>query len=99
MNWIEGRLDQFFTRYLGGHCNLGPITFYGYNAMHWAINIRTSRGWFCFKPVSWAFGKWWDGYVYFSRDATPYSASWGFGYWRGWFRRWQGGWYREGFGR
>jgi hypothetical protein len=27
---------------MGGHINIGPITFYGENG-HWAVNIRTKR--------------------------------------------------------
>lgn len=64
MNWVE--------RNLGGHISLGPITVYGSNAMHFAINIRTKRwGFICFRPPVYDMGRWWGWYVYISRDGTP----------------------------
>lgn len=90
MNVIEKYIDRFCTRYLGGHWNIGPITIYGYNAMHWAVNIRVGRGWLCLKPISWVSGHWWPGYLYYSKNATPDAAKWGLGYGRSWFKPWHG---------
>ncbi len=39
--------------------------------MHGALNFRTRRGWFCLKPPTKCFGKWWASYCYWSPDATP----------------------------
>ncbi len=63
-NWVE--------KYLGGHINIGRITIYGANAMHWAVNIRTKRwGTICFRLPFRCFGRWWKLYYYCSPDGTP----------------------------
>ena len=59
---------------VGGHLRLGPITFYGRNAMHFAVNVRTRFGYVCVKPSTRCFGVWWPWYFYVSLDATPQSA-------------------------
>lgn len=63
----------FMQRHFGGHFNLGPITFYGYNAMHFAINIKSKWGWVCLKPPTYVFNRWWSWYFYISPDATPFN--------------------------
>jgi len=61
---------------LAGHITLGPVTIYGANAMHWAVNIATRRwGWVCFRLPLPCFGRWWPLYFYCSPDATPQSAT------------------------
>ena len=70
---------SFWERHFGGHFNLGPITVYGWNAMHVAVNIRTVWGFICFHPPFRVFGKWWPWYFYISPDATPQSATYGIG--------------------
>lgn len=66
----------FWQRHFGGHVNLGPVTIYGENAMHWAINIKTKRwGYVCFRLPVRCFGCWWPLYWYCSPDATPQSAT------------------------
>lgn len=67
---------SFAENFLGGHITLGPVTLYGENAMHWAINIRTKRGFLCFRLPVRCFGTWWPMYCYLSPDATPRSATW-----------------------
>ena len=69
------RRDRWFT----GHKTWGPVTIYGANAMHWAINIRTRWGYLCAHPTTRTFGRRWPWYVYLSRDATPSSARWKIG--------------------
>lgn len=67
---------NFWERYFGGHVTLGPVTIYGENAMHWAVNIRTERwGWVCFRLPLRCFGRWWSLYWYCSPDATPCRAT------------------------
>jgi hypothetical protein len=61
--------------FLGGHMNIGPITIYGANAMHYAINIKSKRGYICFRLPLRCFGRWWPLYFYVSPDATPSSAT------------------------
>ena len=73
-------LERFLYRYLGGHLQIGPVTFYGHNAMHFAVNVRVGRrGHFCFRPTVYQFGHWWPWYCYLSPNATPQSATWGVG--------------------
>lgn len=65
-------LDRFLDRYLGGHFTLGPLTWYGRNAMHWAVNISTRWGYLCLRPPFRCFGRWWPVYAYLSANATPW---------------------------
>lgn len=73
-------LDRFIDRWVGGHWTIGPLTIYGRNAMHFAVNIRTRWGWVCFKPPTRCFGVWWPWYFYVSDDATPFNCRvlWGY---------------------
>ena len=32
---------SWFENFMGGHLNLGPITIYGENAIHWGVQIWT----------------------------------------------------------
>jgi hypothetical protein len=77
MRLIWRKIDRLFH----GHINIGPITIYGRNAMHFATNVRTPWGWFCFRPTIRCFGQWWPWYVYLSTDGTPCKPNmrWGFG--------------------
>ena len=62
----------FFEKHLGGHINLGSITVYGANAMHWAVNIQTKRwGYVCFRLPFRCLGCWWPLYLYCSPNGTP----------------------------
>jgi len=72
---------SFAENFLGGHVNIGPITIYGENAMHWAVNISTRWGYLCFRLPICCYGVWWPLYCYLSPNATPGSATWwGWGY-------------------
>lgn len=73
------RRERFIDRWFGSHLTFGPITIYGRNAMHFAVNIRTRWGYVCFKPLTRCFGVWWPAYFYISPDATPHRArvKWG----------------------
>lgn len=66
----------FAENLLGGHVNLGRITVFGENAMHWAVNIRAAHGLLCFRLPLRCFGRWWPLYCYFSPDGTPNQATW-----------------------
>lgn len=81
MTRLQRWIDNTFT----GHRTLGPITVYGANAMHWAINISTPWGYICFHPTTRTFGGRWPWYFYMSRDATPHDCVFHF----------SGGWHRE----
>jgi len=67
---------SFAENFLGGHINIGTVTIYGENAMHWAINIKTSRwGYVCFRLPFRCFGGWWPLYFYLSPNATPWAST------------------------
>ena len=66
---------SFAENFLGGHFEIGPITIYGENAMHWAINIETKWGYVCFRLPVRCFGKWWPLYFYISPNGTPSAAT------------------------
>jgi len=66
----------FWDRHFGGHIAIGPVTIYGENAMHWAVNIRTKRwGYVCFRLPLRCFGRWLPLYFYCSPNATPGAAT------------------------
>lgn len=67
--------DRWFT----GHVNFGPLTIYGANAMHWALNLKTWWGYLCAHPTTRTFGARWGWYLYLSPDATPAARRWGWG--------------------
>lgn len=74
-SWRERWQDRLFT----GHLTVGPITLYGANAMHWALNIKTRWGYLCLHPSTRTFGASWPWYLYLSPDGTPSSRTWGAG--------------------
>ena len=56
---------------LDGHFTMGPMTVYGFNAMHVAANVRTRWGYVCFHP---GWGVWpWTFYV--SPNGTPWAST------------------------
>ena len=67
---------SFRENFLGGHICLGSVTVYGENAMHWTVNIKTSRwGYVCFRLPFRCFGSWWPLYFYVSPNATPWAST------------------------
>jgi hypothetical protein len=63
-------------RQLRGHRSIGPVTMYGANAMHWAVNISTRRwGYVCFRLPLPCDETWWPLYFYCSPNATPWAAT------------------------
>lgn len=79
----DGReVIKAIKKYLSGSWSIGPVTLYGENAMHWAVNVRTKKGYLCFRLPLRCFGKWLPLYCYFSPDGTPRKATkwwWGEG--------------------
>ena len=74
--WQEPRWQD---RWFQGHVCLGPLTIFGANAMHWCVQLSTRWGRLCFHPTTRTFGGRWPWYLYLSRNATPWAASWAFG--------------------
>ena len=71
---------NFTENFLGGHITLGPITFYGNNAMHWGVTVVTRKwGYICFRLPFRSMGRWWPLYFYASPNATPWAATFYFG--------------------
>ena len=62
---------SFWENFFGGYITIGPVTIYGENAMHWAVNIKTKRGYFCFSLPFRCFGVRWPQYCYLSPNGTP----------------------------
>lgn len=76
LNQKEYQSFTWWQSFMSGHVNIGPITIYGENAMHWAVNIRTKRwGYICFRLPLRCFGKWWPLYFYISPNGTPWAAT------------------------
>ena len=85
---LREKLDEWLWKNLSGHTSLGPVTVYGFNNMHVAVNIWTKRfGAVCFHPdlrflgsnAPWMLGKDWPWYFYMSPDYTPGSATFAIG--------------------
>lgn len=43
-------LDRILSKYLSGHNDIANFTFFGYNAMMWAIQYRGKRNYWLFRP-------------------------------------------------
>lgn len=78
---------SWFENFMGGHLCIGPITIYGANAMRWAVNIKTKKGYLCFTlPVPSRIRtnrdgyKWLDWYAYLSPNGTPWACTWYIGW-------------------
>lgn len=70
---------SWWANFMGGHINIGRITIYGENAMHWAVNIKLNKTYICFRLPFRCFGHWIPLYLYISPDATPSKATWKIG--------------------
>ena len=66
---------SFAENFLGGFITIGPITFYGENAMHWAFQCKMGNGYLCCRLPFRCFKQWWPLYCYWSPDGTPRGAS------------------------
>lgn len=67
--------SSFAENFLSGHFTIGALTIYGENAMHWAVNIKTKKGYLCLRLPLRCFGRWWPLYCYLSPNGTPSSAT------------------------
>jgi len=64
--------SSFIENFLGEHITIGPITIYGENAMHWAVQIKTRRwGYVSFRLPFMSCGRWWPLYFYCSPTRDP----------------------------
>jgi hypothetical protein len=72
---------SWWENFMGGHIFIrlpfkSHITFYGENAMRWAVNWKVFGTHICFRLPFRCFGRWWSLYIYSSPDATPTRAKW-----------------------
>lgn len=76
LNQKEYQSFTWWESFMAGHISLGPVTIFGENAMHWAVNIRTKRwGYICFRLPFRCFGRWWPMYFYISPNTTPWAST------------------------
>ncbi len=67
---------SWWENFMGGHISIGPLTIFGENAMHWAINFHTKRwGVVCLTLPLRCFGKYWGCHIYCSPSGTPWAAT------------------------
>lgn len=66
---------SFAENFLGGHVDIGPVTIFGENAMHWAVVTRTRWGYLSFRLPVRCFGCWWPMYCFLSPNGTPGDAT------------------------
>lgn len=73
---VRGRCypTRWQDRLWSGHWSRGPVTVYGANAMHWAVNVWMLGHYWCFHPTTHTFGSNWPWYFYISKNATPWGA-------------------------
>lgn len=84
---LKEKLDQWLGKKLGGYVTFGPVTVYGFNAMHVEIDIYTKRfGSVCFHPDLRFLGQlapWmlrdFPWYFYVSPNSTPWAATFAIG--------------------
>jgi hypothetical protein len=80
------KIGKFLYKKIGGHINIGNLTLYGDNAMHFGGHFWTKKyGYICFRlpiPVHivdyFLYGdkiRWEPLYLYFSPVATPWAAT------------------------
>ncbi|MEE8729756.1 MAG: hypothetical protein SOI28_05715 [Rahnella inusitata] len=76
LNRKEYKSFTWSESFLSGHINVGRVTIFGDNAMHWAVNIRTKRwGYICFRLPFRSHRRWWPLYFYCSPNGTPWAAT------------------------
>lgn len=81
---IKDKVNEWLERNLGGHVTIGPMTIFGFNAMHLTIQWSTKRlGTICFHPslrflgdlAPWHLGKDWPWKFYISPNCTPWAST------------------------
>lgn len=72
-NYAHG--DRWIDKLFTGHITIGPVTIYGANAMHWAVNVWFRDAYWCFHPTTRTFRGRWPWCFYISKDGTPQGAT------------------------
>lgn len=77
---LRWKVEFFFEKHFGGHISVGPVTVFGLNAMHGAIEIKTERFGYItiFPPLYWS-GHYQEPGIVVSPNGTPAKATfiWG----------------------
>ena len=64
-------MKRKLMKFIEGHLSIGPLTIFGLNAMHVALQLSTRWGYLCFHP---GWGQWpWT--LYLSPVATPWAST------------------------
>ena len=72
---------SWWENFLGGHFTIGKFTWYGCNAMMYAMNFHTKKwGYICFRPPNFCMGKYRSPYFYLSPNGTPWACTFYFGF-------------------
>jgi len=67
---------SWWENYFGGHVNIGRVTIFGENAMHWAVQIYTKKyGVIVFTLPLRTLGRYWGCHIYFSPNGTPWAST------------------------
>lgn len=74
---IARKIKNYFQyKFMTGHINIGNLTLFGRNAMHWGGHLYTKKyGYICFRLPFTDDGRWFPLYLYFSPNATPWAAT------------------------
>jgi hypothetical protein len=83
---LKIKIGKYLEKKLGGHKDIGNLTIFGDNAMHFGVNYWTKKyGYICFRlPIHcniadyFLYGhkpRWEPLYLYFSPNATPWAST------------------------
>ena len=68
-------ISLFLDRHIGGHIQIGNVTIFGHNAMHFGVEIYTWKyGYICFRLPLPCYG-WRKLYFYCSPNGTPWAST------------------------
>jgi len=85
---ILEQIKKWSNQKMKGYITVGPVTVYGINAMHIAVNVQTKRwGFVCFHPslrflgkyAPWMLGENFPWYFYLSPNAAPWASTFAIG--------------------
>jgi len=67
---------SWWENFCGGFINIGRITVFGENAMHWTVRIYSKKyGTINFRLPFRCFGRWYPLYFYTSPNGTPWAST------------------------
>ena len=70
------KVSNWYENFMSGHISIGKFTWFGENAMLWAMEYRTKKwGYVVFKPPIRTFGKYHGWWFYLSPNGTPWAST------------------------